>query len=271
MEYKTEERARHAKVTRKIKLIWGVISGSIAALFLLFFILALFRILDETHNEITKSTKSRKPLAVDRQISAQVNSGRLPLLTDNYTAYKVVYNVRDWNIAAADFFEKTGVLIHFRTEDSGQWLTQPMLEEAYREAFDDDAMTGPFMLLMLSAQADTNWRHDTYAYICGDAAAGLIDMEAGAIIEDCVRSAYTFASDTYRSGYPGALAYAAGRIMSRSVAPSTVPSILLFAVVIPGLAVFFVLRRKRYKKDEEIHKLLNTDLDELVRQVREDK
>ncbi|MDR0249293.1 MAG: hypothetical protein LBI44_06535 [Oscillospiraceae bacterium] len=269
MEYKSEERAKHAKVNRSIMLAWGIVSGAIATVVLLIVALVVFWNMDRLHREITKSTERRTPLAVDQQLRALVNAGRFSLLSDNMSDYKLVYTPRDWNIAVADFYEKTGVLLHLRTEDSAYWLTQQGREEAYREAFGDEDMTGPYLLIIFSRQKDSERPRDEYAHICGTAAAALIDMEAAAIIEDCVSRRYLFRRGIYFESYPAALAYAAKRIMTPSVAPSLLPALLLCAVVIPGVAAFFIIRHRKHKKDEAIHEVLNTDIDELAKQARD--
>jgi hypothetical protein len=266
MEYRDREREQYGKVNRRLKRLWIIISSVIAGVVLLILFLSYIVVISQTHNAITKSTRARKPIPVDERLLARLNAGRVVLFTDNTERQEVNYPDR-WNIAVIKFYEETGVLLHYRTEDDGEWLTLEKLEEAYREAFDDPEMSGPFMLIMSAKPRG----YSEYAYISGDEATLFVDREAAQILLDCIRNPWRFTGGNYNDYYKNALNYAANRMMTVSISPAVWPTVALFLVIIPGVIVFFIIRRRRFKKDEEIHAILNTELDEIAVKYTKDE
>jgi len=270
MEYKNIERARAKKIASKAKKAWIIIASIITAGIILLICVSILVALHEADSGITKSTRHRTGLPTDPEITALINGGRWSAVTlyPAIPTWEFVTNEVQWRLAVGQFYERTGVLVHFYAPDRVGY-TKEELEEIYISVFDDAEFKGPFFLY-LSAKNTEEWGYQ-YEYLMGNKAAQFMDFEAISILMESLEYPWRYSDANWREcRYAFALRKAGERMMTPTKSKATPVAIGMLAVVVI-IPVFIIIWKKRHKKDEETYRILNTSLDTLAAESEEEK
>ena len=271
MEYKNIERARTKKIARKAKKVWTVTASIITGFIIFSVCLGVLLDLHETDSRITKSTRHRTGIPTEPEVTAMINSGRWSSLTmypEIQSKGGYISNEVQWGLAVGEFYERTGVLVHFYIPDKIGY-TKEEVKDIYVKVFDDADFKGPFFLYLSGKQSEPWGKQQEF--VMGDKAAQFMDGEATRILMDSLENPWRYSNTDWREcWYATALKKAGERMMKPTVSRALPVGIgMLTAVVV--IIVLIIIWSKKHRKDEETYNILNTPLEELAGNIEKNE
>jgi hypothetical protein len=264
MEFKDSERKSYVKKTSIMQKVFAVLGAVCAFAVVIVAFNYISDDIDIRYNALPKSTKVREPLKVDPDKLSMVKAHRISVLENNKSDTLYWYDSRDFEEGVATFYEKTGVLMFLEIENSHEFIKQDVMEDTYRKVFNDSELSGPNILIVIAENIATGEFKDTN-YVVGKQALSLMDHEAVSILVSAIERAYLwydYKAD-FNNEYVLAFDYAADRILIKTGPRPSLPFQIIFIIVVVGVIVGWLVVRRRFKKYDEIHSILNTDLNDL--------